>query len=312
MTRFNLNEYPIDNNVPPIAWLIAKRVTNPWEASDCFILVTARKGAGKSTFSITLAEEVAKYIARLRRRGESPSDFFNVDHIKTVGKDGTMDVLTSGIMEKENQVLVLDDLSTQYNNREFATTENKGINNILTICRVFKGVIIGNCVNKAHIDKVGRGLVDFHIDIKYKNTRDRITLLTVKMPQETANGKELNKFLTYGGKRVVTWFAKIPENSETLNAYKKMRLDETIEEIKRTKEAVQRKRDKIGEYGEDGTRIDKRKVILTEQQEQEIIDMKIKGYSDKEVSGMFGVNPGKISQVRGKYRIDAHGVKMDG
>jgi len=44
---------------PTLSWMIALRVTNPYEDSDAFISVTGRKGSGKTTASLALCEDIA-------------------------------------------------------------------------------------------------------------------------------------------------------------------------------------------------------------------------------------------------------------
>ena len=211
---------------PTLSWMIASRVTNPYEEADAFILLSGRKGSGKSTASLSLCESIAENIAYIRGKGEDPKQFFNADHIKTVTKDGAISLLTSGILKKKNSVILLDDFSVQYSNRAFQTFINKAINDILMIGRVYSCVIIANCVMRTHIDKIGRELVDYQIQMVSKSTITKQAIFKCYYFEVGPDGSEYKKFLTWHGKRIKYWLCGKP--SEEINtAYLKMRHDNT-------------------------------------------------------------------------------------
>ena len=110
---------------PTLSWMIANRVCNPHEESDAFISFTGRKGSSKSTSSISFCEAVSQDIAMIRGKGEDPTKFFNINHIRSITERGAVELLTSGILKEKNAVILLDDTGTQWGARNFATMINK-------------------------------------------------------------------------------------------------------------------------------------------------------------------------------------------
>src|SRR5512138_2264624 len=104
---------------PTLTWMIAKRVTDQYEDADAFISFTGRKGAGKSTASMAFCEGLAEDIAMLRGRGESPEQFFNIDHVRSITETGAIELLSSGRLKKQNSIFLLDDTGTQWGSRNF-------------------------------------------------------------------------------------------------------------------------------------------------------------------------------------------------
>jgi hypothetical protein len=222
-----LKAYP---GCPSFSWVVAKRVTNSHEVADCFITCYGRKGAGKSTLSVALCEDIAKCVSSIRGRGEPPTKFFNIDHIVSVTKEGAIKLLTSGILKQKNSILLLDDVSLQWNSRNFATWINKSLNDILTIARVFSCVVVANCVQASHLDVVARQMCDYKIMMVSKNTRTGQSVFKVYFTEAGTDGTEYKRFLTWHGKRVKYWIGGRP-STELESAYTKMRQENTIEHI---------------------------------------------------------------------------------
>jgi hypothetical protein len=120
MSKFNapgiISPYP---GTPPLSWIIAKKVCDTHQDADACIGVFGKKGSGKSTESLALAEDTAHNIAYIRGKGEDPKEFFDVrTHCVSVTKLGAISLLTSGAMKKYNSVFILDDVnglvSTRY------------------------------------------------------------------------------------------------------------------------------------------------------------------------------------------------------
>jgi len=225
-----IKAYP---GAPTFSWLIASRVTNKYEDSDAFITVFGRKGSGKSTASLALCESIAENISYIRGKNEDPKEFFNVDHVVTVTKEGAIKLLTSGILKKRNSVILLDDVSIQWNSRSFQTWVNKALNDILTIARVFSCVIIANCVQKSHLDKVARELTDFQIQMVSKSTITKQSIFKAYYYEIGNDGTEYKRFLTWKGKRIKYWLCGKPSIAlET--EYKRIRMENTGDHIEQS------------------------------------------------------------------------------
>jgi len=210
---------------PTLTWMIAHRVCNPREESDAFISFVGRKGSGKSTSSIAFCEGLSEDIARIRGKGEDPTQFFNINNVKSITERGAIDLLSSGALKRENSVFLLDDVGTQWGSRNFQSPINKYLNAILQICRVYRCVLVANFIMKAHIDVQARGMTDYRAEMLYKDTTTGQGFFKFFYLENNEFG-EYKKYLTWQGKRIKTWIIERP--SDALNAeYKKMRRENT-------------------------------------------------------------------------------------
>ena len=232
---------------PSLSWMIAKRVTNPYEQSDAFVTFTGRKGSSKSTSSLAFCEGLSEDIAYLKGNGAQPEDFFNIDHVRTISKTGAIELLTSGILKKQNAIILLDDAGTQWSNRNFATMINKYLNQIVQIMRIYQGVLVANFIMKDHIDKQAREMVDYRIQMLWKNTRMGQAIFKCKYIEQGENG-EYTKYLTWQGKRIKTFVIGKP-SAELYSQYQQMRAENTDTFIEEAQKEVKVKVMKI----DDGT-----------------------------------------------------------
>jgi len=224
---------------PTLSWMIASRVTNPHEESDAFISFTGRKGSSKSTSSIAFCEGLADDLAHIRCNGEDPTQFFNIDHIKSITERGAVDILTSGILKQKNSIILLDDTGTQWGSRQFQTQINKSLNSILQICRVYQGILVANFIMKNHIDIQARGMTDFRAEMQYKDTSTGQAFFKFFYLEQGENG-EYKKYLTWHKKRITTWIIEKP-SAELYAAYKKMRRENTDQFVEDTQTKLREK-----------------------------------------------------------------------
>lgn len=221
--RYSIKAYP---GCPPASWMIAKRVTNPYEDADAFISFTGRKGSSKSTTSSAFCEGVANDIAYLRGKAEDPEKFFNIDHVRSITEEGALELLSSGALKRENSVFLLDDTGTQWGARNFQSPVNKLLNSILQICRVYKCVLVANFIMKNHVDLQARQMTDFRAQMLWKNTYTKQAFYKFYYVEQGDNGKEYTKFLRWHGKRISRFVSGLP-SPEFEAAYKKMRRENT-------------------------------------------------------------------------------------
>ena len=247
-----IKAYP---GVPPFTWLIAARVTDDkFGENDACIAVFGKKGAGKSTLSCALGEGIAHDIAYLRGQGEDPTKFFNINHIVSVTREGAIRLLTSGILKQENSVILLDDVSLQWNSRRAMSWINTALNDILTIARVFRCVVIMNCIQASHLDKVARELTDFSIQMIGKNVLTKQSVFKTFVVEIGPDGTIYKKYLTWHGLRVKYWVSGKP-SEELEKLYKEMRVQNTVAHLE---ESYTKMKEKLGEGEDNGPKIDKR------------------------------------------------------
>jgi nucleoside-triphosphatase THEP1 len=242
---------------PTLAWIIAKRVTNSNRTMDCTVMITGKKGSGKSTFSMNLAYEISKCIAVILHKEELKTlsgseynarltelayNYFNMDHVKSVDKEGTMELFSGDIMKKYHAVIICDDVSIAANSRNSMTSQNKAITEIMTVSRPYKHVTIMNTVYSTLIDKNARNFSDIVIDLLFvdeKRKRSVCKAFIYSVNQNT--GREYRKFFTWHGKRIKYWFCGLPPKYFN-DAYTQLRLDKTNEMIdERDDKRIERK-----------------------------------------------------------------------
>jgi hypothetical protein len=284
---------------PTLTWMIAQRVCNTHEDSDAFITFVGRKGSGKSTSSVAFAEGLANDIARARNKGEDPSIFFNIDHIKTITSLGAVDILTSGILKQENSILLLDDTGTQWGARNFASQVNKTLNSVLQIMRVYRGVLIANFIAQNHVDLLARQMQDYRAEMQWKDTTTGQAFFKFYFIEQgtdrKGNSKEYKKFLTWHLKRITTWVIEKP-SPEINKAYQDMRRANTDKFIEDA-------RNQLGEKLDPNfVKVDKRVRDYT--QEQEYLDNK------ETIKTMLG-NRESVSEIChetgiGRYKMDRY------
>jgi len=232
---------------PTLTWMIANRVCNVYEDSDAFISFTGRKGSSKTTSSTAFCEALSEDIAKIRGKGEDPTKFFNITHIRSITETGAIELLSSGILENENFVFLLDDTGTQWSARNFQSQINKLLNSILQICRVYKCVIVANFIMANHVDVQARQMTDFRAVMQFKNTRNQQAVFKFFYIEQGENGKEYKKYLTWHKKRIVRWIIgrPSPELESQIKAIRKANTSTFIANAKEMMVAINEKKERI-------------------------------------------------------------------
>jgi len=278
-----------DPTCPTLAWFIAQMVTDPVMELDCTIMITGRKGSGKSLFSVGLGYEVAKEIAikkyrkqlkqlsgsaRSQKLEELLSRYFNMDHIKSVDKEGTLEMFSGDILMQENAVLLCDDVSIAANSRNSMTQQNKAISQIMTVSRPYRNVVILNTVYSTLVDKTARNFSDIVIELLGVNKKRQQSIAKVYLYSVNQNsGKEYKKFFRYKGKRVIYWISNLPPK-HLREAYTKLRRDKTKELIEGFGQEQKDRKEK-------GTTRDRKSDIIINTYKDQVLKMYKEGSSIK-------------------------------
>jgi uridine kinase len=281
-----------DASIPTLAWLVAKRVTDPLIELDCTIMVTGPKGSGKSTLCVGLAYDISKAIAVIKNRNklsklnnndrdikviEYASKYFNMEHIKSVDREGTMEMFSGDIIKIENSILLCDDLSISANSRDAMTKNNKILSKIMTVSRPFRNVIILNTVYSSLVDKVARGFADIQIEMVGIDKKRRQGIMKVFLHHTNqTSGKEYRKYFKFDGKRVVYWVSYLPPK-KLLKSYKELRM-------KKTKEMIDAIKDERDEAKQKGTKRDRKSEAIMDKWKVEVIKRYQKGDSIKSMT----------------------------
>lgn len=273
---------------PTLSWMIASRVCNPYEEADAFISFVGRKGSSKSTSSISFCEGLAEDISHLRGKGEQPTKFFNLSHIKSITEAGAMELLSSGALKEENSVFLLDDTGTQWSARSFQSLINKSLNAILQICRVYRCVLVANFIMKNHIDIQARGMTDYRAEMLYKNTTTGQAFFKFFYLEQSEYG-EYKKYLTWHRKRVKEWVIEKP-SEELYKKYKAMRRLNTDEYIDAARDKVNVKLN--GEDQKPDKRIrDYAKNPIVVANREKVLSLKAEGKRPAAISRITGLSP---------------------
>ena len=223
---------------PSFAYIIARRVCDNMRDASAIIFVQGPMGVGKSTFSLSLAEEIAKQIAWLTHKGTT-EDYFSIENLRTVDRDGGLDILTSESLMKTHSVLIIDDARISASATSFQTKSNSVIRDICTIMRPFRGVLIINSVSFRHIDKGLRELANYVITVVGSNVTTKQSFAKI-YKFESGEYHDIKKFLTWTDKsgkkhRLVFFIGGLP-SKKLMEQYKILRMDNSIELIETTRE----------------------------------------------------------------------------
>jgi hypothetical protein len=126
---------------------------------DAFCSLYGEKGTGKSEADLYIAERLAIKLGKTYRK--PPERFFTIDNVRSVDKSGTMSMFQgSQFKDKKNQIFIADDVSITSNSRNFMTPENKRLNAILTVARIYRHCVLVNTVYPELIDTVLRSFAN--------------------------------------------------------------------------------------------------------------------------------------------------------
>ena len=226
---------------PSLAYLVARRVCDTTRVSNCVIFVEGQMGSGKSTFSLHLGEEIAKQIAFIKHKMKgNPEDYFSIENVRTVERDGASELLTSDALLREHSIFVIDDARISMDSTKFQTKSNSVIRDIVTISRPFKSVIIVNSISVKHIDKGLRELCNILIRVIGANTKTKQTVVKTYKTEFTEKG-EIKKFFTWtdkeGTKHRLVYFVGTLPSKKILTAYNLARIDNSRDLVMEAREA---------------------------------------------------------------------------
>lgn len=248
--QVSVQQPPPNNKIQPIegapdfAYIVADRVTNPYQDMDCIILIIGRKRSGKSTQAIALAEEIAEDIASIKGERD-PKKYFEIStNVITVSRMGGLDLLTGPRATQNNQVFVLDDAKINLGAKKFNSAENQLQSDIATICGPFRHVLIYTMVFKRSIDKDSRDLADFIIQIDRSDPYTKQTRAKVFYYETSDSGDEYKKYLRWTDPRTGVKYrlkeciGTLP-SEENLRAYNNLRRTGSVQLIEDAREQAE-------------------------------------------------------------------------
>jgi hypothetical protein len=227
-----------NKEAPDFAWIIASRVCDTARSSDAIIFITGKRGSGKSILTLGLAEEISKHIVTIR--GGKPEDYFTIDNLKTVDKEGGLSIMSSDALLRQNNILILDDAQISLSSRRSSTRENNAVNDLVCICRPFNSVILINSVYHRNIDRGSRSLADYIISVQYSNPYTQQTVSKAYVYSENSKGDEIKKFLTWtdseGHKKRLKFFVSTLPSKHLLDAYNIKRRENSVKLVQQCRD----------------------------------------------------------------------------
>jgi len=299
--RGKIQPYP---GTPDFAYLVADRICDPMQDSDCVIHFYGKKRSGKSTNSVALAEAIAICVGTKCR--QSPDYYFPSDgsHIRSVSRMGGLDILTSPEVLKDHCIMIIDDARISQSNRNSQSTSNKLQNDIITIMRPFRGCLIMNSVYRNDIDKGSRGLADYVCKVEKTDPYTQQSLVRVYMYEEDDDGNVYKKYLTWrdenGKKHRLKFFVGTLPSPALNAAYKEMR---KINSISLVGEARKKYEELIGTRMEGSDPEERRKNSVREIVEKNrptAIFMRSQGMSMRAIGRELGLNNYQLDRCLSK------------
>lgn len=226
------------------ARFVAERISGE-DKQDMSMIISGRKGSGKSISSLYLAQRVAEEIAIIM--GGTWNDYFSLEKNCALLEDNEgINRLVKSV--GKHQVIVIDDAGVALGSRDFATAKNKAFNKLLTICRTRRWFIIFNVPVRTHVDKQIRELVDCVAKV-YRSYHSKgfniLKVHSVELSENFANKAYTHRY-SFRERKVDMWLAFSP-GKEIVDTYEKGRDDATnriiLESITGEEEAPKTKRE---------------------------------------------------------------------
>jgi hypothetical protein len=214
----------------------AKRITSNFN-QNVLLNITAPMGFGKSYSSMYLAEEVAKAVAKIK--GGKSSDYFNVGNIAIMKLDSIIPIMEDLDNRKYN-IVILDDIGSSYSARDFNNAINKNMNKIFQTFRDTNTMVILTMPALFLIDKVGRNLAQFQIEITESRHHQGINVgkLFEVVPQYRNTGKTHFHFVVHDNIKYTKVIFKRPSDEivskydEKRKAIRQVMMAESIDSIR--------------------------------------------------------------------------------
>jgi hypothetical protein len=211
----------------PFTNYIARRITGS-DKQDFSMIMTGRKGMGKSYSTLRIATKASIEIGKILHRPKE--DFFTLDNCCLLEDTDNINKLIKNA--PMYQVIVIDDAGVAVGSRDFATQKNKNFNALLSTCRTKRWFIILNVPAKSHIDKQIRELVDCWARVITKMHDCHFNILkinAVEINEANAN-KPYTKRYIFDKKRKVGLYAVCSPDTAMAEIYDKRR-DEAAQRI---------------------------------------------------------------------------------
>lgn len=189
---------------------VSSRVTGE-DKQDFSMIITGRKGSGKSYSSLRICQMIAK--EHVTTLGGKPEDYFSIDNCCLLEDTEGINKIVK--YSKKYQIILIDDAGVAIGSRDFATTNNKNFNKILSTCRTKRWVVLLNTPAKTHIDKQVRELVDCWASVflpQHPWGFNIIKIHSISINEQKANHPYLKRY-EFDKQKVDMWAVLMPDKA---------------------------------------------------------------------------------------------------
>lgn len=248
------------------------------------ILVVGPTGSGKSWFALSLAEKIS--ISLAKKLNKPKEEFFTLDDVSIITLDNVKQLMLGGL--RRHQVIILDDISTAYNSRTFMSKSNNILNNILTVFRPNRNILILTLPSTSLVDVVVRRLSHYLIVLERNGIKQGYNAGSLyRITPKPLINKIYHEFEVQDGKQVKKII--LPKPSKLLREEYDKQRDQKFQELMKKSledwEAMEQKQNKpkgkntLKDYGTD------------------ILALKEQGIPQKEIAKTLGVHPSTLSRT---------------
>jgi hypothetical protein len=226
---------PLPNKQPQVKSLcthIAERVCGE-DVQDALIILSGKRGSGKSISALTLGEGISKEISRLKYGNLSHAEeIFNISHVSSIDPSSLLNIIST--VNIQNSVIILDDGSLALNSRNSMTNINKMVVNLITVSRHKGNVVIITTPSRGQIDVQIRNMCSHWAEITDSHHEEGYNAMSFRRVFfNQNNGKTFTANLTaqdlgYEGAhanklKFTRWIVPKPDDKKLIREYEKMR-----------------------------------------------------------------------------------------
>jgi hypothetical protein len=131
---------------------------------NALVNIIGKQGTGKSNAALWIAKSVSEYVAA--KIGGKPEDYFTMENVAIMRLETILPILKN-IDKKRFNIFVFDDIGGEWGARDSQKTQNKEVNKIIQTFRDSNTLCIFTVPDLFLMDKVGRKLAHYQIEMSY-------------------------------------------------------------------------------------------------------------------------------------------------
>jgi len=236
------------HKIKSLSLYFAERITSP-DQQDAIMIIEGKRGTGKSTSAISIAEATSKQVSIIKYGDETHADeFFNIDeNVAIIDPNSCFKLIST--LDKPHSIIVLDDIGVSLSHMRSQSNINQLIDNLIQTCRVRQIFIILTTPNQNFISKTTRLCSNYIMSIEETHHSAGYNLCSVKTVEEGYNHKTIYPFLLaselgsseIGARRakINRWRIYAPKDTELIRKYDLKRAEETQKQLDMTGEKIE-------------------------------------------------------------------------